>query len=587
MSRAAARVGVGSVTVVAALALAFSAGAVPRSGGADAGRPHDHSHLSGHVHEHAHGHARDQRGARLVPLGGAVGLVPDPEDLGPVHEDPLPEGVSLSDPVDTASLYARAGLPMPTRTDLERADAAPGEPLPAGAVPPGTPSTAGLTQHVAPSCSGTGSDGPRVQALYVREASRASRLSTVLPLLRNEIANVDDVFALSARKTGGDLRVRWVHEGCVPDVEEVVVPDGSLSWNFWDTVDALEDLGYTRKDRKYLAFTEANDLCGIGTMYQDVQPRDNANDGSAASYSRVDTPCWSTGVSIPAHELTHNLGGVLRRAPHATDLGHCYDESDLMCYSDEPGVSMKHVCPSGQEQLLDCNNDDYFHTAPAPGSFLADSWNTARSSFLDAVAAPEPPGDAGPATRWSPVTVSAAAPAVLGAVLTDAVTGATVAGAPVVLQTRPREKDVWRELDPDLSTGPLGEVVAAVPRDRAAWYRFVFDGDTDLPGSVSGEVLVKAVTRAGIDWRASAKQVVGRLAAADGSALAGEQIVLQRRYAGAVRWVAVTSRTTDDNGRVSLGQRPDRATYFRWVYRGSDEQLPVRSRAVRARRPGA
>jgi 5-hydroxyisourate hydrolase-like protein (transthyretin family) len=245
---------------------------------------------------------------------------------------------------------------------------------------------------VAPSCSGTGTDGKRVQVLYVRDSSTASRYKDVLPLLRNEIANVDDVFALSARQTGGERRVRWVHQDCVPVVTEVVVPAGSLNGNFGDTITALSNLGYRDANRKYLAFTEARSLCGVGTMYDDTRVSGNANDGYAASYARVDAGCWSTrDHSVAAHELTHTLGAVLETAPHATTYGHCSDEADLMCYDDGSGIAMRSVCGAAQEQLLDCNGDDYFNTAPPAGSFLASSWNTARSGFLDTPGASSAP----------------------------------------------------------------------------------------------------------------------------------------------------------------------------------------------------
>ena len=322
-----------------------------------------------------------------VDLDELAEVLPGTGKLGPVHVDPVPPGVSLDDPTDTASLYARAGLAEP---EQEYA---------AGDVPPGTPKIPTLSQHVAPSCSGTGTDGKRVLVLYVRETSTPSRYASVLPLLRNEIANVDDAFALSAQQSGGVRRVRWVHQDCVPVVREVVVPDGSLNSSFDDTIAALQSRGYTDRNRKYLAFTEANDLCGVGTMWLDTRPTGNYNDGYGASYSRVDTSCWSVrSHSVPAHELTHNLGSVFESAPHGTTYGHCYDEADLMCYDDRSGIPMQSVCAAAQQHLLDCNGDDYFNTAPPAGSFLASSWNTASSSFLDRSA---------PTAEPDPLTVTA------------------------------------------------------------------------------------------------------------------------------------------------------------------------------------
>lgn len=327
-----------------------------------------------------HRHVVDPRTGGLISVAGASGTIPKSRRLGPMHEDPLPAGVSLHDPTDTGSLLERAGVE-------QAALAASNLPVTAGATAPvGTPGIATLGAHVAPSCSGTGTDGKRVQVLYVHEASTPSRYADVLPVLRNEVANVDDVFAVSSEQTGGGRRVRWVHDAdCLPVVQDVTVPDGALGPDFWGTVNALQALGFDDPNRKYLTFADANQFCGIGTLYSDLRLTDNYNDGYAASYSRVDANCWSTAHSVAAHELTHNLGGVQQAAPHATTNGHCWDDADIMCYDDGSGIPVQQVCASAQEDLLDCDHDDYFSTDPAPGTFLADNWNTASSSFLDTV----------------------------------------------------------------------------------------------------------------------------------------------------------------------------------------------------------
>ncbi|HET7719367.1 MAG TPA: Calx-beta domain-containing protein, partial [Acidimicrobiales bacterium] len=60
----------------------------------------------------------------------------------------------------------------------------------------------------------------------------------------------------------------------------------------------------------------------------------------------------------------------------------CDDDSDRMCYLDGSVFVLRNQCPADQEALFDCEGNDYFHTAPLPGTYLASHWNTASSSFL-------------------------------------------------------------------------------------------------------------------------------------------------------------------------------------------------------------
>ena len=54
-----------------------------------------------------------------------------------------------------------------------------------------------------------------------------------------------------------------------------------------------------------------------------------------------------------------------------------------MCYSGAGGTSVytSSTCqPLMHDERLDCNKNDYFHTSPQAGSYLATRWNTARSA---------------------------------------------------------------------------------------------------------------------------------------------------------------------------------------------------------------
>jgi hypothetical protein len=116
-----------------------------------------------------------------------------------------------------------------------------------GPVPAGDPGLRGLTAHVRPSCTGTGTDGNRVQLVYAVEQGKANRYQDLLPMLRSWVADVEDTFALSSQKTGGGLRVRWVHNNCVPVIAAEVLPGGALTNGFSATVKELKARGYTSK----------------------------------------------------------------------------------------------------------------------------------------------------------------------------------------------------------------------------------------------------------------------------------------------------------------------------------------------------
>ncbi len=284
-------------------------------------------------------------------------------------------------------------------------------------------------------CIGDGTTGPRVQAVYAVAADRSNQFATVAPQIAIWAGQMENAVDKSAQQTGGERHLRFVtNADCSLNVAQVLL-SATGDDNFGNTISELRAAGLDRTDRKYIIWADALIYCGIGQLSgSDSADLSNPANGGP-TYGRVDTGCWNRADHNSAlHELMHSLGAVQPTAPHSTAAFHCTDESDAMCYSDAAGVTMTQVCPADNEWLLDCGNDDYFTTNPAPGSYLASHWNTANSRFLatsltDSGSAPTPPPGPTPVATTTldsfSGSVSARKPTVTFTVATGA--GATTA----------------------------------------------------------------------------------------------------------------------------------------------------------------
>lgn len=228
-------------------------------------------------------------------------------------------------------------------------------------------------------CDGDGVSGYRVQVIYAHPPE-TNRYAQYLSSFRQWVKDMDDIFNASAAETGGSRHVRFVHDSsCTPSVLNVEVSSAAINapWNPYPLWGELEILGYDQSDRKYLVFTETSSYTlGVATFLDDDDPTPGNSNNYGPAYTSSPVAVW--GGSNPAHELMHTLGGVNSSAPNGLGGGHCSDEYDRMCY----GATTVVCSDSGHEQRFDCNHDDYFHTNPAPGSYLDTHWNTANNRFL-------------------------------------------------------------------------------------------------------------------------------------------------------------------------------------------------------------
>ena len=270
---------------------------------------------------------------------------------------------------------------------------------------------------------GDGVSGNRVQAVYAVASDQPDRFNEIAPLIAGWAAHMDAMMNQSAALTGGERHIRFVTDpsGAL-NIQKVILPaDGDDS--FSKTINAMKAAGYDQSSRKYLIWMDAAIYCGIASIYNDDRPgQENYNNGRFAQYSRVDSGCWGHSNSVELHEIVHNIGGVQQSAPNSTPGYHCTDEYDRMCYRDSSSVQMTYVCANSMEAYLDCGNDDYFHTSPPPNSYLADHWNVADSSFLEAGSNPPPPPPDNTAPEVSvsgPASVEMPSAAFLDGTVTD------------------------------------------------------------------------------------------------------------------------------------------------------------------------
>jgi hypothetical protein len=337
-------------------------------------------------------------GASVLVAPATAQVLPDDPRAGLVYDglrqatDGLCGGAfeafleSRIDPSMKQVLCTHGPDPAPEGVDV-RVDQAP-EPAAELAFP--SAATAGETGAGSVPCYGNGDDGFRVQLVYARSTSRNDRFASYESSFRAWAARMDAVVRESAAETGGVRHIRFVTDSaCNPVIERVALGNSAMS-SFSSMVSELHNRGYARTDRKYLVWADTNTYCGISELYvddtADSTPGRNYNNGNPrvqGAIGRVDNGCWGLPNLVEAHELLHLLGGVQPTAPNATPGYHCRDESDRLCYADgSGGGGVRQVCPPWHEALYDCNHDDYFSTAPLPGSYLSTHWNTASSAFL-------------------------------------------------------------------------------------------------------------------------------------------------------------------------------------------------------------
>ena len=224
--------------------------------------------------------------------------------------------------------------------------------------------------------------GDHYTVWYVYPEGTASRYASVVDSLRLYVGGASDFIDASAAQTGGHLQLRILHDSnCQIIVRELALPL-SLMRDFWGLYDYFDQQGYTQINNPSInavIYLDDPYFCGQGSLWPDDtdSPSNLNNDGGEISVLGVG--CWSANITM--HEIGHNAGAVQHSAPHMTSGWHCTDEYDVMCYNDGTGTTTIVCQNTGLDDRYDCNDDDYFNTNPAPGSYLDTHWNPAAQPW--------------------------------------------------------------------------------------------------------------------------------------------------------------------------------------------------------------
>jgi hypothetical protein len=229
-----------------------------------------------------------------------------------------------------------------------------------------------------------------IQVVYAVPQDAEDRFEGQLEPLRVSVRQSNGQLDWSATRNGvhADLLVACI-DGDI-DVQHTVLPISKGGDSFGPITNALAAQGFNRDGVKYWVLYD-DAVAGAGGQANirsdDRLAEDNGNNGGAAMYALSYGPSTHTML----HEIGHSLGAVQPSAPHSTSGWHCTDGLDVMCYDDRSctgpvgiGVNTAGSCTSGPYRsdacvfgALDCNQDDYFHSAPPAGHYLTSHWNVA------------------------------------------------------------------------------------------------------------------------------------------------------------------------------------------------------------------
>jgi hypothetical protein len=248
--------------------------------------------------------------------------------------------------------------------------------------PPAAPDTAAAASPRPPLCTDRNPSGSYHQVAIVAWPSDRTPNETTSSL-RSRIDAVNGLLHQQAVESGSPNGADYVFAcdatGQVR-VDRVALPTRAGKADFSTIISDLQALGYNKTNEKYVVWYDDRtgiSWCGEGSITGDE--RDTA--------ANVNNRGPDFGISYDCnaimHEHGHNVGAVQYNSPFSTgDGSHCWQEYDVMCYSDGgdrfPG-SLTYSCTDFSH--YDCQHNDYFDAkigageGVGAGSYLDTKWN--------------------------------------------------------------------------------------------------------------------------------------------------------------------------------------------------------------------
>jgi hypothetical protein len=240
-----------------------------------------------------------------------------------------------------------------------------------------------------------------VKYIYAYPSDQPNRFDAVKTAMQHDAKGIADNYMAAS---GGRKTIRWdVGTSCgndYVDIEVVQLPGTQADYEpntnshiarIRADLRAAIDPAAGRRDYAVIADETRDEVAEGQPVHQDsvLGITESADDDSVGLGNKADRGDRIAiafggdkfvGSDLPGalmHEMLHAFGATSNSAPHSNGFGHVTDGKDIL------GTGSAAECPTTPVGGgIDCNQDDYFNPAPAPGSYLATHWNVFDVVFL-------------------------------------------------------------------------------------------------------------------------------------------------------------------------------------------------------------